>query len=104
MSKPEMMLWLDGARGQYIPRDFAQSFANRSKNVVGIGEVTWSILESGPDHEYYWPAWFEVLDHAFVIDNDGIRYSVYQDGDCWLVPVGMEWNEKLENFVWREGD
>lgn len=90
--KPEPLLWLSSARGVYIPRDFVQSFADWTV-VHGVGAKTKAILEAGPDHEWYWEAWEDVLNNATVIDLAGNEFSVYQDGDCWLIPEGMEWSE-----------
>lgn len=98
--KPEPMLWLDDHRGIYIPRDFAASFADRAKSVRGVSDDNWSILESGPDHEWYWEAWNDVCDRATVTDDNGVEHFVHQDGACWLVPVGMEWDDATEFFVW----
>ena len=36
--RPEMILWLSDARGQYIPRDFANSFSDRAKHVKGVSD------------------------------------------------------------------
>ena len=102
MNKPEMMLWLSDARGQYIPRDFANSFADRAKHVSGVKDEDWSVLEAGPDHEWYWDAWNDVCDRAEITDEQGNKFRVYQNGDCWLVPVGMEWNDATESFEWPE--
>ena len=96
----EMLLWLSDARGRYIPRDFASSFADRSKSVSGVSEKDWEILEEGPDHEWYWEAWIKVCDYATVTDDKGIKYFVYQDGDCWLIPIGMEWLVDGDFFQW----
>ena len=104
MLKPEMLLWLSDARGQYIPRDFASSFVDRTKHVTGVDDETWSILEAGPDHESYWDAWTDVCDNAKIADERGNVYSIWQDGDCWLVPVGMEWDDKDNCFRWPEED
>ncbi len=60
----------------------------------------WSILDAGPDHEWYWESWTEVCDNAIVTDDKGIKYRIWQDGDCWLVPEGMEWSEENETYVW----
>ena len=98
--KPEMMLWLSDARGQYIPRDFATSFADRSKTVQGVSEEDWAVLEAGPDHEWYWDVWTDVCDHAVITDEHGHKFTVYQDGDCWLIPEGMEYDEHTESFAW----
>ena len=51
MAKLNMLLWLLDARGIYIPRDFATSFADRSKSVSGVDAEQWAILENGPDEE-----------------------------------------------------
>ena len=105
-TRPEMLLWLSDARGICIPRDFAASFADRAKSVSGVSDEDWSILEAGPDHEWYWEAWAKVCDNAKVTDDKGNAYFVYQDGDCWLVPVGMEWNwsEAGDWFQWPRED
>jgi hypothetical protein len=55
-------------------------------------------------HNYYWDAWLNVEINASVTDKNGVKYSVYQDGDCWLVPHGMEWDDKAETFVWSNDD
>jgi len=101
-TKPEPMLWLDDHRGVYIPRDFANSFANRAKDVSGVSDDDWSVLEAGPDHEHYWDVWQDVAENAIVTDANGVLYRVYQDGACWLVPMAMEWSDKEEFFVWPE--
>jgi hypothetical protein len=103
-NKPDMLLWLSDARGTYIPRDFANSFADRAKSVSGVSDENWAVLEAGPDHEEYWDTWTDVCDWAIVTDDNGNRYRVYQDGDCWLVPVGMEWSDDENGFVWPNDD
>lgn len=102
MNKPDMILWLSDARGVFIPRDFAKSFSDRAKNVKGVSEENWAILEAGPDHEWYWEAWTEVENDAIITDENGVEYTVWQSGDCWLVPKGMEWDEELDGYKWPE--
>ena len=101
MTKPEPLLWLSDARGVYIPRDFAQSFVDRNKHVANVPEDAWAILED-PEHRDYYEAWDEVLRDAVVTDGDGNKYSVHQDGDCWLIPAGMVWDHNNECFAWPE--
>lgn len=107
--RPQPMCWLSDARGIYIPRDFAASFANRDKDVQFVSDDDWAILEAGPNHEWYWEAWSNVTDNAIVTDSTAqtiskfgapIEYVVYQDGDCLLVPVGMECNEQGAEWYW----
>lgn len=98
MSKPEPQLFLSDARGIYIPRDFSESV--RHECVTGVSDEDWKILED-PDHEHYWEVWSDVCDHAVVTDPaSGVKYRVHQDGDCWLIPEGMEWSDKDDFFVW----
>lgn len=99
-----MMLWLSDARGIYIPRDFANSFTDRAKSVAGVSEKQWEILEAGPDHEWYWETWDEVCNNAVITDDEGVKYFVHQDGDCWLVPEGMEWSDDEGTFAWPTDD
>lgn len=101
-TKPEPMLWLNDARGVYIPRDFATSFSDRAKHVRGVNAEDWTILEAGPDHEDYWDTWCTVVDSARVINDDGVVHTVHQDGDVWLIPEGMEWDDDLDWFTWKE--
>ena len=98
--KPDMLLWLSDARGVYIPRDFATSFADRAKSVSGVTDEQWAILEAGPDDEFYWDVWTEVEDSAVITDEKGVEYRIHLDGDCWLVPEGMEWSDEEQTFVW----
>jgi len=102
ISKPEPILWLNESRGIHIPRDFANSFINRERDVSGVDADDWKILETGPNHEWYWEAWDNICDNACVTDENGIKYSVYQNGDCWLIPHGMEWSDRDEFFLWPE--
>jgi hypothetical protein len=105
--KPEMMLWLNDARGVYIPRDFANSFADRDKNVTGVTAEQWAVLEAGPDYETnesYWDVWTDVCDNAKVTDDKGNVFFVWQDGDCWLVPEGMESDDESGLFKWPDDE
>ena len=36
--------------------------------------------------------------NAIVTDDDGNQFSIYQNGDCWLIPVDMEYNEATNSF------
>lgn len=96
--KPEPILFLSDVRGVYIPRDFAESI--RRECVEGVDAKTWETLEAGPDHEWYWEAFEDVMRDAIVTDDEGVRYTVYQDGDCWLIPEGMEWSDAEAWFIW----
>lgn len=101
-NKQGTVLWLNDARGVYIPRDFAGCFQDRAKNVSGVEPGEWEFLEAGPEAAWYWETWDNVLSNAVVTDNEGVRFRLHQDGDLWLVPEGMEWSEEADEFIWPE--
>jgi hypothetical protein len=105
MSKPDMILLLNDARGVFIPRDFANCWTShdaRAKNVSGVDTEQWDVLAAGPDCEPYWNVWDEVLNNAIVTADNGVKFTLYQSGDLWLIPEGMEWSDEKENFIWPE--
>lgn len=107
-TKPDVMLYLSDSRGQYIPRDFAVE--TERDCISGVSAEDLDLLAKGPpggmesDDDacvWYWDIWDNVLDHAVVTDpTTSIKYTVYQDGDVWLIPVGMEWDCKQDWYVW----
>lgn len=98
-SKPQPILLLSDSRGVYIPRDFAREV--KRECVSGLAPDVLPILEAGPDHECYWDAWTIAESNARVTDpTTGVVYTVHHDGDCWLIPAGMEWSEETEFYTW----
>jgi hypothetical protein len=85
------ILFFADSRGIFIPQHFAQQIYRDS--VTGVTDEDWQILLVGPrpDNEWYWEAWAAVLDNATVTDlSSGEKYSLYQDGDLWLIPNSGE--------------
>lgn len=83
--------YADSARGVYIPQYFAESI--KRECVTGVSQEQWDILESGPDHEFYWDVWCEIEGSAELTDSDGAAFRLYQDGDLWLVPSNWQDSE-----------
>ena len=98
--RPEPVLFMDSARGQFIPQAFAKAWADRSVSVANVSDDDWAALEAGPDHSEYCDAWVEVCDSAIVTDINGVKYTVYQDGDLWLIPVGMTYDDEADAWRW----
>lgn len=73
------VLYASDSHGVYIPQYFAES-CDRSKFRY-ISEEQYEILGKGPDHEFYWEVWDEVLNNAETICG-GV---LHQDGDLWVV-------------------
>ena len=87
----DALLFADSSRGVYIPQHFAES-VNR-EYVFNVNDEQYTILNSGPEQEGYWDVWVEVLDGAILIDSDGRKWQLWQDGDLWLIPSDWQPNE-----------
>lgn len=70
-------------RGIYIPQFFAQTVGRQY--VENVQPEDWKTLEEGPDAEWYWDAWSNVLDRAVIKSPDGKQGFLWQDGDLWIV-------------------
>jgi len=72
-------LFLDSNRGVFIPQHFAEAID--IKDWTGIKSQDLDVLRAGPDAEFYWDAWQDVLDQAETQDGR----VLHQDGDLWLI-------------------
>ena len=90
-------MFLDGARGIYLPQNFAEIV--KRERVEGVSEEQWAILEAGPEHEWYWEAWDKVLNSAVLTNPSGEKFTLHQDGDLWLIPEDADWPDP-----WAEDD
>ena len=80
---PEIKLLLDGCRGIYIPRDFAEEY---KLHLFGLDPESWEVKTVlDPEHDDYWEAWDWVMSNAEYKDDDG-TWHLHQNGDLWLVP------------------
>jgi hypothetical protein len=100
MTKAIRIHWLDGALGDNIPREFARSFDDRDVRVKGVDPEQWAVLEQGPGHSKYWEVWGDVCDLAIITDGNDVTYHLWQNGDLWLIPTEMEWNDEIGDWVW----
>ena len=95
-------LILSDTRGVYIPRDFVTDDYNELAvdhcTAWGINQEDAEILASGPDHEYYWETWDDVLSNARYVDEEGNKYFLSQDGDLWALCYDRMTDEEKLNF------
>lgn len=92
-------LLLSDSRGVYIPRDFVTGFD--MEKWQGISED--AVIEcSDIDNDFYWDAWIDILDHAFYVDSDGNKFTLYQDGDLWAICYEKMTSEEKHNFGFDE--
>jgi hypothetical protein len=93
MTDDKCELLLDSNRGVYIPQNFCQEFKLKEFGLSDDDKDVKTCL-NGPDDEWYWEAWYAVMDKA-VIRRDEHEWRVYHSGDVWLVRDDMpdEWFE-----------
>lgn len=80
-------LLIDGHHGIYIPQMFAWMYWSYvDPESLSDSDELREILLAGPDHEYYWEAWEEVVSNVRLI-ADGCVWILYQEfGDLFAVP------------------
>ena len=89
-------LYLDSNRGMYIPQHFFEETKPECINWHHLVDNKDEYIQdcSDVDADFHNDAWCDVLDNVTLTDpSNGIEYSLYQDGDLWLVPVDAEWPE-----------
>jgi len=84
-------LFLDSARGRYIPRDFFALVKPECVNWNCSDDTKeWILTQTAdPDNEFYWDAWNEVETQELltVIDPaNNVEHYILHDEDLWLVP------------------
>jgi hypothetical protein len=82
----KVILFANDARGIYIPQHFAESISLDKCDLIGISQEDMDILKAGPDAEWYWETWDDVLSNGKVrVKENGQTFNLWQDGDLWLI-------------------
>ena len=98
MIKSGIALLLNSARGVYVPQNFVEFF----------DMAAWHLSDddikalSDPNNEFYWDDWESVLDNAFLVDEEGNRWTLYQDGDLWALCHELMTEAELNNFGFND--
>lgn len=89
MRNDTYQLLVNDSQGIYIPQIFIRQYLeNIIKDTISQDDIY--ILQSGPGHDWYWEAWDTVLDSAVLVDEYGIRWTLFQNGDLWAIREGTE--------------
>ncbi len=72
----------DSHHGIYVPQLTLQSLTDRW---TGISEEDRQTILAGPDEEFYWESWDNVLGGATLTDDEGHVWCLHQDADCWAI-------------------
>lgn len=86
---------VDGARGAYVPQTFVELY---DAAAWGITPEDVDILRAGPDHADYWETWDSVLQSAGYTSDDGRIYSLYQDGDLFVIAYDAMTDDEYREF------
>lgn len=81
-----MVLLIDGLRGIYVPKQFADRHCADQCRPYSELENDLSTLRNGPDDPEYWDAWDSLLNSWTYIDGS----TLYQDQDVWVMAEGEE--------------
>ncbi len=88
-------LYLNDSRGIFIPQRFAME--TKRECVAGITDEDWETILAGPGGEWYWESWDSIQQNAILTDpTNGQQFSLYQDGDLWLIPIDAEWPDDID--------
>lgn len=96
---PGIDVAVSDSTGIYAAQRFADRFS--TERVAGVSREAWEVLLAGPggEDDSYWEAWDEVIGDALVVDQWGIGWRIWQNGDVFLVPTYMEWSDRDESYV-----
>ena len=81
---------VDGSWGIYCLQKFAERFDLRQ---WGVEQEDIDILLEGPDHEWYFETWDDVIDNAEYVDDDGYKWFIWSNDGVFIVREDMpeEW-------------
>ena len=88
-------LLVSDANGIYVPQVFATNYDLSLWSNIDPEDLT--TIEEGPDHEYYWEAWNNILNSAtYLLGGD--QYHLHNDGDLWAICYDKVSDEEYEEF------
>lgn len=87
---------LSECRGIYLPQNFIEETENVEGWTYNISNYDIITLKNGPDDEWYWQAWENMLNNAYFTYPDGTKGVLYQDGDLFVLPEGTSLEEEEE--------
>lgn len=70
--------------GVYVPKCFVDDY-NLVAWGLDVGDPDVACVANGPDEEWYWEAWYSIMNKAKFVGKDGKVYHLHQDGDLWAV-------------------
>jgi len=94
----EVILISDSHHGIYIPQIVVtENLSMPNWNFSECNEDDIKIVIEGPDNEWYWDAWNNILDNVIIYDNEGEKYFLCHNEDLWAVPENCA--NQLEDWI-----
>lgn len=78
---PALILAVNDHHGIYVPKVFLENYSGICQ---GLADQD-AILSGDPESCEYWEAWDSILSNFTYVNDEGDTYTLYQDGDLWLV-------------------
>lgn len=78
---PALILAVNDHHGIYVPKVFLENYSGICQGLAGQD----AILSGDPESCEYWEAWDSILSNFTYTSEEGDTYTLYQDGDLWLV-------------------
>jgi hypothetical protein len=94
-------LLVSDSHGVYVPQAFREKFDLALWDGIRDNEI--EAIEAGPDHEWYWEAWNDILNSA-TYTQDGDTYRLWQDGDLWAICYERMTVAEYEEFFGEKHD
>ena len=95
MSEHEPVVLVDGTSGAHVPRIFARQYAD---GWTGIAAEDLKTLRGGllsGDPTGYWETWDNMLNTARYVDQEGVTWQLWHDGDLFMIPEDYD----MENML-----
>jgi hypothetical protein len=86
-------LVVSDANGVYIPQIYVEGMTEADAEQLNVRYEDVVTCQEGPDNEWYWEAWQNILDKAEFTDEQGVSWYLHQDGDLWECPDGYVWDQ-----------
>ena len=83
-NQPQILL--NDSNGIYIPQLWAAGLIETDCPQLNIDWSDVQTIQAGPDHELYWQAWDDITQSYEATDDQGIKWTLYQNGDLWELP------------------
>ena len=93
-----VMLLADSHHGVYIPQFTVKDHLNHPAwDWSEVSQDDVQAVLAGPDNDWYWEAWENVM-NSVKVRSQGTEYVIVYNEDLWLVPTDVDESE-VEQWI-----